>query len=232
MPRLTSQRGEYWGEPLRDWLDLHVNRIGDMGLGMFASDTGYWRVRFNQPTATGPRSIVLYKNALYDPSIHARCPGGYTRKADSFRWLPCGVADPRNRPQQALFGVHYGSIVPGYNAYRLARSAPSALLAGTGLQPGDSLGNIAGGEVDQVPVDTPRLPGNLVLAEASGLVTRNGEIALAQAVVRVFPSGGRVFASGTFWWGWGLEPDFAATHGVPAGFSQLTANILAFLAGR
>ena len=81
-------------------------------------------------------------------------------------------------------------------------------------------------------MDPPRLPGNLVLAEASGLVTRNGEIAQAQAVVRVFPSGGRVFASGTFWWGWGLEPDFAGAHGVPAGFSQLTINILAFLAGR
>ena len=228
---LFSGHGEYWGEPLRDWLDLHVVKIGDVGLGMFASDTGYWRVRFDQPTATGPRSILLYKNALYDPSIRARCPGGYTRKADSFRWLPCGLADPGNRPQQALIGVQYGSIVPGYYPYRLARGVPTALLAGTGLQPGDSLGNIAGGEVDQVSPDVPQPSGNVVLAEASRLITRDGGMAQAQAAVQVLPSGGRVFASGTFWWGWGLDPDFAAANAVPAGFQQLTANILAFLTG-
>jgi hypothetical protein len=52
----------------------------------------------------------------------------------------------------------------------------------------------------------------------------------AEAVWRELPSGGRVFASGTFYWGWALDPAFAASHDVPAGFGRLTLNILAWLA--
>jgi hypothetical protein len=52
----------------------------------------------------------------------------------------------------------------------------------------------------------------------------------AEAVWRELPSGGRVFASGTFYLGWALDPAFAASHDVPAGFGRLTLNILDWLA--
>ncbi len=233
LPRvvLFSGHGEYWGAPLRVWLDQHVLRQGDLSLGLFAADTGYWQVSFSDPSATGPRTIGLYKDARFDPVLLARCPGGFTRHANAFRSLPCGVGHrPGNRPEQALFGVQYGSVVPGYFDYRLAPGVPSGLLAGTELAPGDSLGQIAGGEVDRVFPGLPELRGDHLLASAT-TVTRAGATVAAEAMVRTLPSGGRVVAAGTFWWGWGLEHAFAASHGVPPGFERLTANLLAFLAG-
>ncbi len=233
LPRavLFSGHGEYWGAPLRDWLDQHVLRQGDLGLGLFAADTGYWQVSFSDPSATGPRTIGLYKDARFDPALAARCPSGFTRHANAFRSLPCGVGRRAgNLPEQALFGIQYGNVVPGYYAYRLAPGVPATLLAGTGLAPGDSLGQIAGGEVDRVFPGLPSLPGDHLFASTM-TVTRGGTNVAAQAMTRSLPSGARVFASGTFWWGWGLEPGFAASHGVPTGFATLTANLLAWLTG-
>jgi hypothetical protein len=208
-----------------------VLRQGDLGLGLFAADTGYWQVSLSDPSSSGPRTIGLYKDARFDPAVAARCPGGFTSHANAFRSLPCGVGHRAgNRPEQALFGVQYGDVVPGYYPYRLMAGVPAGLLARTGLAPGDSLGQVAGGEVDRVIPGLASLPGDHLVASAV-TVTRGGATVAAQAVVRALPSGGRVFASGTFWWGWGLEPSFAASHGVPAGFATLTANVLDWLAG-
>jgi hypothetical protein len=229
---IFSGHGEYWGAPLRDWLDTHVLQKGDMNLGMFAADTGYWKVSFSGLSTTGPRTIGLFKNSKRDPAARARCPGGLTEHANAFRSWPCGIADPSgNRPEQALFGVQYGSVVPGYYPYRLTSAVPVPLLVGTGLQAGDSLGRIAGGEVDRVYHGVPTLKGDRLFATAT-TVTRAGRSLAAEAILRTLPSGGRVFSAGTFWWGWGLEPSFAKSHGVPKGFARLTANLLDFLAGR
>lgn len=227
---LFAGHSEYWGLPLRDWLDQHVLQAGDMGLGLFAADSGYWRVRVRDDTATGPRTAVVYKNSTFDPDIRKACPGGYSRYAEEFRSLPCGLVGPGNRPEQALFGVQYGEIVPGFHPYLLAGSATPSLLVGTGLQPGDSIGDVVGGEVDRVFTTVPNATGDTLFAQANNLATRSGPTTHADAVVRALPSGGRVFSSGTFWWGWGLEPHFAAARNVAPGFAQLTANILAFLA--
>jgi hypothetical protein len=227
-----SGHSEYWGAPLRDWLDDHVMAKGDMNLGVFAADTGYWLVGFSGWSTTGPRTIGLHKNSKRDPAARARCPNGLTEHANAFRSWPCGVADPdRNRPEQALLGVQYGSVVPGYYPYRLTSAVPAALLAGTGLQAGDSLGRIAGGEVDRVYHGVPTLKGDRLFATAT-TKTRAGRTLAAEAVLRTLPSGGRVFSAGTFWWGWGLERSFAKSHAVPKGFARLTVNLLDFLAGR
>ncbi len=53
---------EYWGVPLYQWLQRHVNVLGDMGLAMLAADTGYWPVTFAHPTADGPRDMLVFKN--------------------------------------------------------------------------------------------------------------------------------------------------------------------------
>ena len=75
------------------------------------------------------------------------------------------------------------------------------------------------------------VPDSALVGRGRGLAARDGTPARAQAVAGTVPSGGRVFASGTFWWAWGLEARYAAAHGVPAGFATLTANILSILAG-
>ncbi len=233
VPRATIFGGhdEYWGGALRDWLDLHVLTRGDMGLGVFAADTGYWKVRFRDTGTTGPRTVVLYKNATRDPTMRRLCPRGVKPPAEEFRALPCGTPGPRSKPEQALYGVQYGAIVPGYHPYALAPGVPTDLLEGTGLGPGDGLGNVAGGEVDWTFADYPKVPGLRLLAENRALRAYEGYATRAQAVIAQAPSGARTFASGTFWWTWGLEPHFAAANAVPIGFDRLTANILDWLAG-
>jgi hypothetical protein len=224
---LISGHSEYWGAGLRDWLDTHVIDDGDLGLGVFAADAGYWQVRFRDDSPTGPRTIELYKHGKRDPVAQARCPNGLETGANAFRSLPCGNRDEANRPEQALFGVEYGAIVPEHAAYRLAAGAAS-LLAGTGLRTGDSLGLIAGGEVDRIDPLYPQPDGNRLVA-ATTCESAAGVDVLAQAAMHRTASGGRVFASGTFWWGWGLDPTYAKAHEVPAGFGKLTRNILTFL---
>jgi hypothetical protein len=228
---LFSGHPEYWGMALRTWLDEHVLTRGDVGLGVFAADAGYWRVRFDDWISRGPRSFGLFKDARLDRTLPVRCREGYGGSADAFRSLPCGLPDRANRAEQDLFGVQYGSIVPGYYDYVLAPSVPASLLAGTGLGAGDSLGEIVGGEVDRVWSDYPPSPWNALVATGDELVTGDGSSSYAHSVVRRLPSGGRVFASGTFWWQWGLDPAYARLHHVPRGFSTLTANILDFLGG-
>jgi hypothetical protein len=227
---LFSGHSEYWGAGLRDWLDDHVNVRGDLGLGVFAADVGYWQVRFRDTSPTGPRTIELYKHSRLDPVARARCPDRLEDGASAFRSVPCGVRDPANRPEQALFGVQYEAIVPAPTTYQLGPGAAS-ILDGTGLKAGDSLGRIAGGEVDQVDPTYDPPDGNLIVASTT-CASKAGADVLAQAAMHRTSAGGRVFASGTFWWGWGLQPTYAAAHDVPKGFGRLTANIMAFLTKR
>jgi hypothetical protein len=159
------------------------------------------------------------------------CPKGVKPPAEEFRALPCGTPGTKSKPEQALYGVQYGAIVPGYHPYTLAAGVPPELLEGTGLAAGAGLGNIAGGEVDWTFSDYPKVPGLKLLAENLRLRAYEGYATRAQAVIAQIPSGGRTFASGTFWWTWGLEPHFAAGNGVPVGFDRFTANILEWLAG-
>jgi hypothetical protein len=236
LPRtvLFSGHDEYWGVPLRDWLDLHVLERGDLDLGVFAANTGYWPVSFRDPSPTGPRTVVVYKEAITNPDLGSRpayLPDGRP-KTLQYRNLLWGDRGPANRPEQALLGVEYGYIATGASAYSLAPTAPDFLLAGTGLSSGASLGRIVAGEVDFVQPSFAMEPGDSVVAEGRGFRTRDGVPGLAQAVLRQRASGGRVFAAGTFRWIWGLDPGYAQANDVPAGFERLTTNIVDFLARR
>jgi hypothetical protein len=118
----------------------------------------------------------------------------------------------------------------------VASGADPRLLDGTGLAANGSLGFIAGGEVDGVYPSTEwwgPLGGayDRRFEVAANLVSRDpSTIYTAEAIWRELPSGGRVFASGTFYWGWALDPAFAASHVVSPGLGRVTLNILAWLA--
>ena len=230
---LFSGHDEYWGRSLRAWLDEHVLRRGDLNLGVFAANTGYYPVSFAGPSSTGPRTLVVFKEALTDPALAGR-PAylpDCRPKLLLYRNLPAGDPDPANLPEQLLFGVQYGFIATEASPYYLAPTIPPFLLTGTNLRPGDSLGRLVGGEVDYIDPALGIGEGDSILAQATGFQTRYGQPGLAQAVVRQLPSGARVFASGTFNWEWGLDSGYAKTLHVPEGFEQLTRNLLGYLAG-
>lgn len=77
----------------------------------------------------------------------------------------------------------------------------------------------------------PSSVADAVIAGAYGIPSRKGGISDAEAVWRVLPNGSAVFASGTFYWGWALDPEFAVAHDVVPGFERLTLNILSLLSG-
>ncbi len=300
---------EYWGVHLYQWLDRHVNQLGDMSLAMLAADTGYWPVTFAHPTADGPRDLLVFKNgpvpgeliasgesgigspgptaasspaASPEPAasfvVESPAPGDIEERASRVLWtIPPTGPYVGSFPGQPIFGVHYRGVTTMLGRYSLADpgavagagtrapgspvagpvdggaagpgvvdSPPAAdagaaatlarLLAGTGLSTGGSLGFIAGGEVDGVKegagwwgpaggrYDHP-------FAIAADILGRAGESWTAESVWRELPGGARVFSSGTFYWGWALDPAWGKAHEVPAGFGTLTANILAWLAG-
>lgn len=117
---------------------------------------------------------------------------------------------------------------PGSSRWR-RRSSPGWLIAGTGLEPGDSLGQLAGREVDSVDPLVAQPDGNRVIA-AGSCPSAHGTVDFANAALHRTAAGGRVFASGTLCWAWSMDPRFAAARRVVLGFDQLTRNILAFLA--
>lgn len=255
LPRVIVFNGhsEYWGAPLYDWLDYHVNSVGDLGLALLAADTGYWPVSFDQPAAADPRSFTSLKGG---PVPAALLPPGQTPEPSE----PAGATPPPgdieersgtgiealgiNGPylgafaDQPVFGVRYRGITSALGRYTILQGgADPRLLAGTGLASGDSLGFIAGGEVDGVDPGTEWSgplggAGDHVFAEAAQIPGLAGLRWTAQAVWRELPSGGRVFSASTFYWGWALDPTWGGPRQVPAGFDQLTINILRFLGAR
>jgi hypothetical protein len=146
------------------------------------------------------------------------------------------------RPEQAIFGAAFGVIAVGGGPIRLsAAAAATGLLTGTNLRAGSSLGLIAGYEVDQVHDRSQcgilRCKYDLKFA-TSTIQQRaihcdcpyNTSPLHGHTMVRRLPSGRRVFAAGTLWWGYALDPAFAGIYKVPPGFPRLMKNILAFVA--
>ncbi len=264
---------EYWGLPLRRWLEQHVLDEGNMGLGVFAADTGYWPVTLSDWSRLGPRVETCYKGGPVPASAYraqgsaapstpaaSEAPeptgpgvtpeptaapgetpispgGGEEEKGGAVASFPPNGPYVGAYPVQTLFGVSYQHVTTAMAAYTLANPFPlPQLLEATGLSGGDSLGFIAGGEVDGVIPDAEHwgpLMGRYddVVVGAYGIPSRHSMTSTAQGVVRRLPTGGRVFASGTFYWGWGLDPSFAVRDRVNPALGQLTLNLLRFLAG-
>ncbi len=241
---------EYWGPPLYQWLDAHI-AAGDMGVAQFAADTGYWPISFGGPSADGPRDFMCFKDgpvpaALLPPgqtpdpseAPGATPPPGDIEERSGAGFQALGPTGPYTGSfaDQPLFGVRYRGITSALGRYSLlASGADPRLLEGTGLATGASLGFIAGGEVDGVypaaewwgPLGGAYDHRFAVAADVPGREPSRSWT--AEAVWRELPSGGQVFSSGTFYWGWALDPKWGSRYQVPPGFGRLTLNILRFL---
>jgi len=259
LPRAVIFNGhsEYWGVPLRLWLEEHVLRLGDLSLGVFAADSGYWPVVLTGTGPDGPRVATCYKDGpppdpsgagpttSADPSGASESPVGSGADDEKTPSTVSAGPFPPTGPYlgpyvgsfdvQSLMGVDYQHITTAMANYTLSNPiAPPSLLEGTGIVSGAPLGFFAGGEVDAVD-RSPGAPASAdsaagaVVAGAYGIPSRLGATSSAEAVYRALANGAQVFASGTFYWGWALDPGFAATHNVTPGFDRLTLNLLTLL---
>jgi hypothetical protein len=243
---LFNGHSEYWSPALYSWLDRQVT-TGETSLAMLAADSGHWPVAPRDPSPDGPRTFLGLK--LGPVPVELRPESGAPLPST----LPgLDEVGPTDLPFTALgpdgpylgsflgepvFGVTFHGVTTALARYTLAsEGADPRLLEGTGLAAGDSLGFIAGGEIDGVYFDAKwwgPLAGRYdhVFAEAALIPGRPPYRPTAHAVWRELPSGGRVFSAGTLYWGWALDPDLAKVRKVPPGFEKLTLNILRFLGG-
>ena len=254
---IFNGHSEYWGVPLRLWLEDHVLHRGDLSLGVFAANSGYWPVVLSGSGPDGPRIATCYKNGPL-PDLSATGSSSPPQSSgtsdlpiesagveeETASGIPVGSFPPTGPylgpyvgsfDVQRLMGVSYQHVTTTMANYTLSNPiAEPSLLEGTRIVPGAPLGFFAGGEVDairQIPgasAPPDSAPGGVV-ASAYGIPSRHGDISSAEAVYRSLANGAQVFASGTFYWGWALDPSFAAEHNVTPDFERLTLNLLSLL---
>ena len=215
---IIGGHSEYWTTKMYDWLNTKVNIKGTFGLASFGANSGFWTCTM---LAAGRTERCLRR--------------GITKKSAGIDNLRS-----RKRPEQAIFGAEFGVIAVGGGQIKVSKGAVgTGLLNGTGLVSGSSLGYLAGYEVDQVhPTNQSFKKGKYDLKFATMTVRQqfnpcacpyNRSPLRGDTMVRRLPSGRRVFAAGTLWWGYGLDTGFASKYGVPSGFPRLMKNILAYV---
>jgi hypothetical protein len=225
--RLVIVQGhdEYWTKEEFDAVERRIFERGQNTL-FLGADIGYYQVRYADVNRAlgGPdlgRQMVCYKQ-LEDP-IRWR---GQGREADLLVTAPFRAGG--RRPETMLTGVGYDGMFtpkterdPAY-PLKVAR-ADLPFFAGTGLQPGDTVGDVAGYEWDNTdPMgDGTRLwdakRSRIAVLETARLIVvftgrprdDAGREGLAESVYFLSPAGAKVFSAGTIRWAWGLaKPGF------------------------
>jgi N,N-dimethylformamidase beta subunit-like, C-terminal len=121
LPKVLIFNGhdEYWGVGLYQWLDRHVNQLGDMGVAMLAADTGYWPVSFAGDSPDGPRDLVILKDGpLPAPGVLPdQSPGGSAGST-------AAPASPGASAASGMPGSSSASSAPG--AFPAASETPAS----------------------------------------------------------------------------------------------------------
>ncbi|MER3418231.1 MAG: hypothetical protein C4343_03795 [Chloroflexota bacterium] len=211
---------EYVPASLRDWIELHVNSLGDMNLALYGANSIYWQTRLVPAPVQGePDELVCYKS-LDDP-IAATDPGAAT-----VRWRDA----PVNRPEGLILGSQYVGILGDGHFdrydYTVDRAAPPELLAGTGWTTSTRILGLLVGEGDALFPDSGAIP----VLDGHGR-DKNGKPLATNVVVRISPAGARVFSVGTFQWTDGFVASRIGLNiGVSAAsFERFNRNVLAWL---
>ena len=218
-PRLLilPRHAEYVTGSLRDWVEQHVNEVGDMNVLSYGANGFYWQARLVRSEALdGPLDIVCWKGRR-DPMLSV------DSALTTVRWRE----HPLDRPEGAVFGAQYTGVVGnGYrrSSFVVTDAMPRELLAGTGWRPGTVLHGLLKGETDAV------YPSSGGVAIMRGLAVDDMGAPLASSVtIRTSPAGARVFDAGTFAWADGFSPPGVSMGVSAASFDRFNRNILAWL---
>lgn len=193
---------EYWTKEMRDGVEYA--RDHGVGLAFLGADAAYWQIRFEADSAGRPdRTIVCYKvltgnNDLARDPLYGR---DNTRVTSQWR-------DPvLNRPENALIGIMYSSLVSNQFGFpwQVSSLAKSSLLDGTGLEPGRQYGcDIVGYEWDRIFANGATPAGLQVLA-TSNAVSYTATPDTSNTTYYIAPSGAMVFATGSIYWTTALD---------------------------
>jgi hypothetical protein len=215
---LSVGHDEYWSKGMFDAAQNALN--AGVNLGFFGGNAIYWQVRY-EPSATAvpDRIIVCYKDASIDPETDP------TLVTENWRYWP----EPF-RPEQTLIGIQWTNQLKN-NAYvpYVVENSSNWVYAGTGFTDGATVPGIVGYEADRFDpnfASATAVPGTYTLLSHSPFTADTNKADYANSSVYQAPSGGWVFAAGTFAWSWALD-DYGRGAGlVDPRIQQTTANVL------
>ncbi|MBE3557566.1 MAG: hypothetical protein IMW91_11015 [Firmicutes bacterium] len=215
---LIAGHDEYWSMNERNAMESATAR--QMNLGDFGSDTGDWQVRYaSDAQGNVDRLMICYRSATKDP-LSKTHPSFTTVK-----WS----RPPVNRPQEQVLGSQYTGVIASQQDILLDHP-PAWMLRGTGLQPGDHLKKAVWGEADAY---RGKLPGVTLVAHTPvllGHLPNDTYKGYSDVVWYQKPTGGKVFATGTFAWSWLLDgfQQFRSHYGVvpSSAVQEMTRNVL------
>jgi len=242
---ISGAHDEYWSKEEFDHL---YHRIFDLGKNtiFWGGNTAYFQVRYADVNRLGEgedrgRQLICYKD-LQDPIRH-RVPSPV---ADLF--VTARFRDGARRPETMLLGVGFQAAFnpssdgsPWYPYYVESASLP--FFADTGLQKGDSIGNLVGYEWDntdptgdgthlwdpktsRIPFIQSQVKTFTVLFQGSP-VDSSGQTGRAEGVYFESKAGAKVFNAGSIRWVWGLgKPGFENEQ-----FNTLNENLILFFLG-
>lgn len=225
--RLLNYRGfisgghdEYWSKEMYD--SLLAARDAGVNIAFFTADSVYTQVRFEPSSSGAPnRVMVCYREAALDPITDP------ARKTVNWR------DEPVNRPEQALIGVQYVSLVQadsqGIYAPYVVTNSGHWVYGGTGFSDGDTVLGLVGYEADRLFDEFAQpnaVPGTYTLLSHSPFAGSNNP-EYANSSLYQAPSGAWVFGAGTINWGFALDAynPGAASIEDPR-IQRMTANIL------
>lgn len=221
---------EYWTKGQRD--SIQGARDLGMSLAFFGADDAYWQARYETDSQNQDRrTLVCYKvltpepDVAFDPTSVPSLDPMYSTQPEltttQFR------DQILNRPENALLGEMYSSIVTRYGnggsyvLYDWVASPGSSdiLTVGTGLTPGEHIaGGVLGYEYDRV-FNNGLTPPQLIMLGKSPVASYLGFHEEAATTYYRADSGALVFDAGSIWWGYGLD-NFSA----PGAFQTNTVH--------
>ncbi|MEH7384305.1 N,N-dimethylformamidase beta subunit family domain-containing protein [Bacillus sp. JJ1521] len=204
---IVAGHGEYWSKQMRDHIEnKHMN--GNMDIGVFSANVGYWQVRYEN----NDRLLVSYKDRANEDPFNLTDPSQVTAM---FRQAPV------NRPESELFGVMYQGI-PSRTMPFVVTNSSHWIYNGTTLKNGDQIPSVVGGEIDRYD---SAIPGVEVIGHSPVVLYGNNSFANVVWVEK--PSGSKVFAVGTFYWNWFLDPYGHETQSsYNPNLEKMTENVL------
>lgn len=215
---LLGHHTEYVGDGLRNWIEEHVERAGDMSLANFGANSFYWRVRLEESPVTGALDeIAIWRTVSSDPEAAT----DQTRATTL--WRSAAVSRPESRLLGASFGAmtwydrRAGDLV-------FTDSVPRELFLGTGWSPGTVLRGLAYREGDVVDPSS----GAIVIAAGTATNMVTGAPFTYTTVLRTSPAGSRVFNASSLGWAWAFRSDVKTAFNKRS-FLRLNKNILTWL---
>lgn len=215
---ILSGHTEYWSAKMRD--ALAKAQTEGVGIVNFGANNVYWNGRLEAGDGGKiPSSVYTCWKGTERDGTHAKDPlrEDPTRASALFRSPHMG------QPEQLLLGAMFdgwldrlwgrpavGKEAFGHQPLRFVDTL-HPVFAGTGLENGDEIPVLCGGEFDRVFDSVPRMAGTQIVAETEVPRSRSGrgDVTVQQSVLVEGPvhdgKNVRVFNAGTFNWNWGLD---------------------------